>query len=128
MDGGTVQGRNVVFVVASDHDKRVSIRLQLEAAGHFVISATSARDALELIGKLSTPSFVIIGRNLIQMEPEQFVMELRKHEAFESIPIAQVGASQDPLKPGILCNVDVNNLEPVIKWLRQNSTQSDWNL
>ncbi len=90
-----------VLVVEDDSDARKILRRMLEKEGWAVIEAENGRAALERVADFP-PELILLDLMMPEMDGFQFVAELRRHEAWRSIPIVVVTAkdltAEDRLK------------------------------
>jgi len=80
-----------VLVVEDDDQNRGMLRRMLEKDGCTVTEAENGRVALERITD-TQPALILLDLMMPEMDGFQFVTELRKHEAWRSIPVVVITA------------------------------------
>jgi PAS domain S-box-containing protein len=90
-----------VLVVEDDANARDLLRRMLEKEGLSVVEAENGREALECIAE-QEPALILLDLMMPEMDGFELVAELRRHEAWRSIPIAVLTAknitSEDRLR------------------------------
>lgn len=87
-----------VLVIEDDHDTRVSIRQNLEAAGYFVFSAANGRQGLETLKRIKPPCLVLLDAVMPIMNGEEFLREMEADPNLHMIPVVVVSAFPDVAK------------------------------
>lgn len=75
-----------VLVVEDDEATRQVVRRTLAKQGWTVAEAANGRVALEQVAR-HTPSLVLLDLMMPEMDGFEFLAELRKHEAWQSVPV-----------------------------------------
>lgn len=122
-----IQKCKTVFVIDNNHDSRVSIRRQLEDAGHFVVSSASSLEALQLAGQMSAPSLILLGGRMPTLDSSQFLTLLKKIPGYEDARVLQIGLPADPRIEGTELMVSPNDMRPIIQWLGELDQKTDRN-
>jgi CheY-like chemotaxis protein/anti-sigma regulatory factor (Ser/Thr protein kinase) len=90
-----------VLVVEDDANARDLLRRMLEKEGLSVVEAENGREALECIAE-EEPTLILLDLMMPEMDGFELVAELRRHEAWRSIPIVVLTAknitSEDRLR------------------------------
>ena len=82
-----------VLVVDDDATLRELLRRILEGAGYTVVEAENGRVALERLGTLA-PGVILLDLMMPEMDGFDVVAEMRRHEAWRTIPIVVVTAKE----------------------------------
>jgi GAF domain-containing protein/DNA-binding response OmpR family regulator len=80
-----------VLVVDDDADLRRRLRRLLEQDGYSVAEAEHGRDALARLPEIS-PGLILLDLMMPEMDGFEFVVELRRHEAWRAIPVIVITA------------------------------------
>jgi CheY-like chemotaxis protein len=80
-----------VLVVDDDADLRRRLRRLLEQDGYTVAEAEHGRDALARLPEIS-PGLILLDLMMPEMDGFEFVVELRRHEAWREIPVIVITA------------------------------------
>jgi len=80
-----------VLVVDDDADLRGRLRRLLEQDGYTVAEAEHGRDALARLPEIS-PGLILLDLMMPEMDGFEFVVELRRHEAWRAIPVIVITA------------------------------------
>jgi CheY-like chemotaxis protein len=80
-----------VLVVDDDADLRRRLRRLLEQDGYTVAEAEHGRDALARLPEIS-PGLILLDLMMPEMDGFEFVVELRRHEAWRAIPVIVITA------------------------------------
>ncbi len=80
-----------VLVVDDDADVRQLLRRMLESDGHAVVEAENGRAALGAL-RAGRPAVILLDLMMPEMDGFEFVAELRRDEAWRSIPVVVITA------------------------------------
>jgi CheY-like chemotaxis protein len=80
-----------VLIVEDDGGMRVMLRRRLEKEGWTVIEAENGRAGLEQMEQ-NQPELILLDLMMPEMDGFQFLEEVRKHEAWRSIPVIVITA------------------------------------
>jgi two-component system, NtrC family, sensor kinase len=80
-----------VLVVDDDADLRRRLRRLLERDGYTVAEAEHGREALARLPEIS-PGLILLDLMMPEMDGFEFVVELRRHEAWRAIPVIVITA------------------------------------
>jgi signal transduction histidine kinase/CheY-like chemotaxis protein len=80
-----------VLVVDDDADLRRRLRRLLEQDGYTVAEAEHGREALARLPEIS-PGLILLDLMMPEMDGFEFVVELRRHEAWRAIPVIVITA------------------------------------
>lgn len=87
-----------ILVIEDDHDTRVSLRQQLEAAGYYVFSAADGRQGLELLRRIKPPCLVLLDLVMPLMDGQEFIKAMDADHTLHLIPVVVVTAFPDKAK------------------------------
>lgn len=76
-----------VLVVEDDAPTRELIERTLAGAGHSVATAENGREGLELLNELPRLSLVVLDLMMPEMDGFEFLLHLRNHDAYRSLPV-----------------------------------------
>jgi CheY-like chemotaxis protein len=85
-----------VLVVEDDQDIRALVQMRLRAAGHLVVAAESAEDALELIEVRGAPEVLVSDVSLPGLSGLDLVRELRSRPACAALPTVLLSGRVQP--------------------------------
>jgi DNA-binding response OmpR family regulator len=85
-----------VLVVEDDQDIRALVQLRLRAAGHLVVSAESAEEALELIGSRGAPEVLVSDVSLPGLSGLDLVRRLRDGDRCPGVPVVLLSGRVQP--------------------------------
>jgi CheY-like chemotaxis protein len=97
--------KKTILIVEDNHDLRVSIRKALEDEGYVVLSATHGVDALEMLGKISSPALIVFDINVPMMSGDTFLAKIRQDVRLAHIPVMQVSDSDEPRRAATCCTI-----------------------
>jgi signal transduction histidine kinase/DNA-binding response OmpR family regulator len=89
----SVEPASTVLIVEDDPDTRYMLRRQLEKEGWQVREAMNGRQALQEIAA-QQPELIVLDLMMPEMDGFAVVNELRKHPAWDSIPVIVITAKQ----------------------------------
>jgi CheY-like chemotaxis protein len=122
--GTETEGANVsnktILVVEDDEGIRETLRLVIELEGYQVVTAANGKIALEVLGKMSHPSLILLDLMMPEMNGWEFAEALQADQKLAHIPIAVVTAYSDkakkiPAKAVIKKPVDMDQLFGVVR-------------
>jgi CheY-like chemotaxis protein len=87
-----------ILVIEDDHDTRVSLRQNLEAAGYFVFSATNGLHGLETLKRIKPPCLILLDVVMPLMNGEEFLKTIDSDPELHTIPVVVVSAFPDLAK------------------------------
>ena len=85
-----------VLVVEDDQDIRALVQLRLRAAGHLVVAAESAEDALELIELRGAPEVLVSDVSLPGLSGLDLVRQLRDRPSCAALPTVLLSGRVQP--------------------------------
>jgi CheY-like chemotaxis protein len=81
-----------ILVVEDDRDTRDTLRLALEGTGYNVRTASSGKEALELLKAIDPPCLILLDLMMPVMSGSEFLVALRDDQGLESIPVLILSA------------------------------------
>jgi len=85
-----------VLVVEDDQDIRTLVQLRLRAAGHLVVAAESAEEALELIASRGGPEVLVSDVSLPGLSGLDLVRRLRAGDRCPAVPVVLLSGRVQP--------------------------------
>lgn len=87
-----------ILIVEDDHDTRVSVRQQLEAAGYYVFSAANGKLGLELLKRIKAPCLILLDLVMPVMDGEEFIRTIEQDPVLHLIPVVLITAFPEQAK------------------------------
>lgn len=118
-----------ILIIERDHDIRVSLRKQLEDAGHFVISVTTNAEALDILSKITAPNLILLSHQSHEaLSPQIFLSTIRQKDQWKDIPVSQISNGSGERIMGTCCSCDPWNMLPILSWLDNSVPDKSWQM
>ena len=114
--------RTEVLIVEDDADVREMVRRTLSAEGWPILEAENGRAALERLSQ-KEPGVIVLDLMMPEMDGFEFIAELRKNEAWQSIPVVVITARDLTAEDRLRLGDNVQKILPKASYTREELLQ-----